>query len=185
MHLLWKLVEVGLLSVSASSEQWVLNKGVGWEEIEKDGLTWSRESKRKNGRMREITSPGSCINPDNRMSKVPGTFYRCFPNPRDNFLSLYENRFSCTVHSSGLFWKWVGGFQGSWVVLTLLTVHAQLSASFLHLHCAVLSPGNRTRAFVLEMCHPISIWPLLQPHPVLSHSSNPQPPSCQCFRQEH
>lgn len=36
--------------------------------------------------------------------------------------------------------------------------------------CAVLcsSPGAKTRTFVPEMCCPTSLWPLLQPHPVLS-----------------
>lgn len=105
MHLLWKLVEFSPLSVSASPEQWVLDKGVGWEEIEKDGLKWSRESKRKNGRMREITSPGSCINPGNRVSKVPATFHRYFPSPGDNFLSFFLRK-SVFMHCP-FFWTFL------------------------------------------------------------------------------
>lgn len=44
--------------------------------------------------------------------------------------------------------------------------------SFLHLHCAglVLFPGATMRTFVPEKCSPTSVWPLLQPHPVHSHS---------------
>lgn len=52
------------------------------------------------------------------------------------------------------------------------TFHSHFLTSLLHLCCTVLcsSPEARTRMLVPGKWCPTSVWPLLQTHPVLSHS---------------
>lgn len=65
------------------------------------------------------------------------------------------------------------------------TFHSCFLTSLLHLCCTLLrsSPGARTRMFVPGECCPTSVWPLLQPHPVLFHSVLMQTMLGCCYQQ--
>lgn len=127
----------------------------------------------------QIINPGSSINPFNRVSRVLGALL-CFLFI-DNFclpwgiLTFSTDQFSCTLHSSRPFRKWIKGFKCLWWSKSPCSpCHFSIS----HLSCAVLITA---RMFVPGQCCPASLGPFCSPS---SPQLALQLSSCWCLRHQ-